>query len=158
MDIYPLEAIDMEQVYALTKSAVSRSKQWVYREFDDTLQEALLYVTSNLKYYNKKKGGLPTFIFANVKRSLMNQVKYVNAKKRQIYNNMYSLDMQLNEDNTLADHIPDVSTIEHEAIWEDLLQRLSPMERDIAIALATGDQFKPIEKRYNRSWETNAKT
>ena len=147
-----MEAIDMEQVYALTKSAVSRSKQWVYREFDDTLQEALMYVVGNLKYYNKKKGGLATFIYANVKRSLMNQVKYVNAKKRQAYNNMYSLDKQYNEESTLADNIPDVSTIEHEVIWEDLLQRLTPMERDIVMVLVTDGEWKPIEKKYDTHW------
>ena len=143
-----MEDINMDDVYRLTKSAVARSKQWVYREFDDTLQEALMYVVKNLKYYNKKKGRLATFVYVNVKRSLINQIKYVNAKKRQFNNSLYSLDVEVLEGYDLIDQMEHPTNIEHDAIWDDLLERLTPLERDIIQNVVDNGYWNVLLEKY----------
>lgn len=147
-----MEDINMDDVYRLTRSAVARSKQWVYREFDDTLQEALMYVVNNLKYYNKEKGRLATFIYVNVKRSLINQVKYVNAKKRQLNNSLFSLDVMVNEDYTLSDQVLSETNTEEEVMWENLISRLNTMERDIVENIVNNEPLNLLQEKYKTDW------
>jgi DNA-directed RNA polymerase specialized sigma24 family protein len=52
MDIYS-EEIDYKELYQLTKAAIRRSRQWVSRDFEDTVQEAMLFILRNIKYYDK---------------------------------------------------------------------------------------------------------
>jgi DNA-directed RNA polymerase specialized sigma subunit len=82
----PLDDKDYKEIEKLVRSAVSRSKQKVYAEFEDVVQEAMLFLLRNLKYYNPEKGKMSTFVYINVKRSIVNQVIHHNALKRKRIN------------------------------------------------------------------------
>jgi len=148
MDLHTQE-VDIKELYKLTEAAVRRSRQWVSRDFEDTVQEAMMFVVRNMKYYNPDKGGLATFVFTNVKRSMMNQTVYLNAKKRQPESFLVSLELPTTENNTISDNIPSKTNVEYEAMFSSIMDKLTPLQKDI-VRYWTGYKTKvPLTAKYN---------
>jgi len=144
-----MEEVDIKELYKLTEAAVRRSRQWVSRDFEDTVQEAMMFVVNNMKYYNPDKGGLATFVFGNVKRSMMNQTVYLNAKKRENNSYLISLELPTTENNTISDNIPSKTNVEYEAMFSSIMDKLTPLQKDI-VRYWTGYKTKvPLTVKYN---------
>jgi len=108
-----------------------------------------MFVVSNMKYYNPDKGSLGTFVFGNVKRSMMNQTVYLNAKKRKDESFLLSLELPTTEDHTIGDNIPSKTNVEYEAMFSSLMDKLTPLQRDI-VRYWTGYKTKvPLTAKYN---------
>jgi DNA-directed RNA polymerase specialized sigma24 family protein len=144
-----MEEIDYSELYQLTKAAIRRSRQWVSRDFEDTVQEAMLFILRNIKYYDKSKGTIGTFVFSNVKRSMVNQTVYLNAKKRQDNSFLISLDQTTVEGSTMSDMILSDTSVEYEVMWSSLMDKLTPLEQDI-VWFWTGKTTKqPLQIKHN---------
>jgi DNA-directed RNA polymerase specialized sigma24 family protein len=148
MDLHTQE-VDIKELYKLTKAAVRRSRQKVYRDFEDTVQEAMMFLLNNMKYYNPDKGGLATFVFSNVKRSMMNQVVYLNAKKRQHDSFLISLELPTKENHTIADNIASDTKVEYEVMWSSLMDKLTPLQQDIVRLWVGKKTSVPLQHKYN---------
>jgi DNA-directed RNA polymerase specialized sigma24 family protein len=123
-----MKEIDIDELYKLTRSCVGRSKMKVYADFEDVVQEAMMFVMKNIKYYDPKKAKLSTFVFMNVKKAMINMTVYLNAKKRSDNQFLFSLDKYVTEDHEYGDFMT-TGDPENELLYNAFRDSLSPIEQ-----------------------------
>lgn len=146
-----MEEFDYKEIELLVKSAVRRSKQHVYAEFEDVVQEAMLFLFKNLKYYDPAKSKISTFVYINVHKSLINQIIHSNAMKRKNNQFLMSLDKVLPTGTVSYELIADKVNVEDEVMYQNLMDSLTPMEQDIILWWANGWLWHTYTKKYNIS-------
>lgn len=147
--ILPLDDNDYKEIEKLVRTAVIRSKQHVYAEFEDVVQEAMLFLFRNLKYYNPEKGKMSTFVYINVKKSIFNQVIHHNALKRKKNQFLISLDVQLPSGSFAYDFIKGTTNVEDEVLFNSLMSSLSPIEQDVVKWWMLDLPWKEFRSKYN---------
>jgi RNA polymerase sporulation-specific sigma factor len=126
-----MEEIDYKEIQRLVRSAVYRSKQHVYADFEDVVQEAMLFILRNIAYFDPQKGKISTFVFMNVKRSLFNQTVYLNALKRKKAQFTMSLDKLLPSGSSAYEMVADDKNVEEDVMFDTIMDSLTPVEQQI---------------------------
>lgn len=147
MDIHSQE-IDFDEIQRFVKSAVSRAKQHVYAEFDDVVQEAMYFLLKNLKYYDPAKGKMSTFVFMNVRQSLVNQTIHHNALKRKKNQFLMSLDKVLPTGSVSYELVADTANVEDEVMFTNLMNSLTPIEQDIVTWWLNGWMWRDFNAKH----------
>jgi DNA-directed RNA polymerase specialized sigma subunit len=145
-----MEHTNYKEIQRLVRSAVHRSKQHVYAEFEDVVQEAMLFILRNIQYFDPTKGKISTFVYMNVKRSLHNQTVYLNALKRKKAQFTMSLDKVLPTGTSAYELIADNTSVEDDVMFSTLMDSLTPMEQNIVtwwIHNRPWNEFQPKMKQ-----------
>jgi DNA-directed RNA polymerase specialized sigma24 family protein len=121
--------VDTNEVYALTRTACSRIRNGAQGEFDDIVQEIMMYVLRNIDKYDPAKGKLSTFVFKNVHYGLINYRVMTGAKKRIWSYRSASLDKLVDaEGDTLSDRIAEPAGFDDELMYQQWYNTLTDKE------------------------------
>lgn len=143
-----MENIDFNEIQKFVRSAVYRSKQHVYAEFEDVVQEAMYFLLKNLKYYDPAKSKMSTFVFMNVRQSLVNQTIHHNAVKRKKNQFLLSLDKLLPTGTASYELIADTANVEDDVMFTNLMNSLTPLEQDIVTWWLNGRLWSEFNDKY----------
>lgn len=144
-----MENYDYNEIQKFVRSAVYRSKQHVYAEFEDVVQEAMYFLLKNLKYYDPAKSKMSTFVFMNVRQSLVNQTIHHNAAKRKKNQFLLSLDKLLPTGTASYELVADTANVEDDVMFTNLLNSLTPLEQDIITWWVNGWQWRDFNAKHN---------
>jgi len=121
--------IDITEVYKLTRSACGKyTKQQYKDEFDDLVQEVMMYVLRSLHRFDPAKGKLSTFIYGNSYKGVINYRIMRDANKRWWEHLATSLD-EIKGDEPLSFYQTEDSQVEGDFIVSDIYSKLTPDEK-----------------------------
>lgn len=121
--------------------------------FYDLFQIGYIGVITALKRYQEGKGSFKTFSYLCIKSEFCHHIANVKSKKRKLYEDMVSLNVERMNDSeeSFIDFLVDTTqnperiTVE-KLTWKENLSKLSDLEREILILFSQGYSMNEISK------------
>lgn len=132
--------------------------------FDDFYQDSYLFLTRYIKQYDSEKSAIKSFIFTLVSNCGKNTIRDYNGCskneiRKDIRNNMFSLDYITDENTSFSDIISRVDFGSYErlddgAILSEVMGRLSKTDNRIMMLISEGYTYREIAIMLNISTST----
>lgn len=150
---------DIQEIYKLVTTACYKYNPNYMGEFEDMVQDVMMYVVDRLPLFNKGKGKLSTFVYRNTQNALINYNVKMNANKRKWFYHLASLDKVIGQDpeDDLASYIAHEDTYIDEMLFNEIYDNTSGLDRAFLdqIIHQTSDRsiYKPMGKRKHKLLE-----
>lgn len=147
---------DIEEIYKLVTTACYKYNPNFMGEFEDMVQDVMMYVVDRLPYYNADKGKLSTFVYRNTQNALINYNVKMNANKRKWFFHLQSLDRVVGQDpeNDLLSNVAHEDTYIDNMLFKEIYDNTSGLDRVFMDQLINRNSdrsiYKPMGKRKHK--------
>lgn len=138
INIYYKDVENITKIYYNSKKDLLNNFGY---EYEDLLQEVLLYIFKKQKYYDKSRASLNTFITKLVKSKIYDIIDFNMKNKRLANLKDYT---EINENESYKD-----DKLEYLELKETITKELTEKEKNILLLLLNGYTLEDIGNIYN---------